>query len=283
MAVAAGDSNMEIKLIALDLDRTTLNKEGRLSKRNREAIEGAIAAGIHVVIASGRAFSTLPEDVVDIKDIDYAITSNGAAVYDVPTGQCLHQYKLTSASVEAIMTALKDEAVTYEAFVDGIAYAAKDYIKDPVHFGATPHAIPYIQRTRHGVSDICTFIREHKNVLDSLDVVVRDACDKERIWNCLENEISDVYITSSVSQLVEISYKEAGKQSGLRYVAEKLGIQPDNIMAFGDADNDIDMLQYAGCGVAVANASEKCKQAANCRTTSHDQDGVANILEKLHI
>ena len=74
---------MKIKCIALDLDRTTLDSQGHLSEINRRAIESAVAAGLHVVVASGRALDSLPAGITEIRGIQYAITSNGAAVYDL--------------------------------------------------------------------------------------------------------------------------------------------------------------------------------------------------------
>ena len=94
---------MSIQCIALDLDRTTLNGEGRLSPGNRQALEYAIAKGVHIVIASGRPFASLPEDVTAVPGIEYAITSNGAAVYHLPTGRRLHSYAMTPGSVQAIL------------------------------------------------------------------------------------------------------------------------------------------------------------------------------------
>ena len=76
---------MDIQCIALDLDRTTLNEHARLSEGNRQALEHAISKGVHVVIASGRGFASLPKDVISIPGIEYAITSNGASVYHIPS------------------------------------------------------------------------------------------------------------------------------------------------------------------------------------------------------
>ena len=90
---------MKIKCIALDLDRTTLDGQGRLSEGNRQALLQAIANGIHVIVASGRAFDTLPEDIVTLPGIEYAVTGNGAAMYHVPTGKCLHKYLLKEKDV----------------------------------------------------------------------------------------------------------------------------------------------------------------------------------------
>lgn len=215
---------MNIKCIALDLDRTTLNASGRLSDGNYNALCHAIENGVHIVIASGRSFDTLPKDVLAVPGIEYAITSNGAAIYHIPTSTCLHEYKMTPASVECIIQIAKQHETALEVFIDGKAYALKAYVEDPVSYGTTPQAIPYIQSTRIPIDDIISFIREYLN------------------------------------------------------------LKPEETAAFGDGDNDIDLLKEAGIGIAMENASSKCKDAATFITKHHDKDGVAyGITEFLKI
>ena len=110
---------MNIKCIALDLDRTTLNASGRLSDGNYNALCHAIENGVHIVIASGRSFDTLPKDVLAVPGIEYAITSNGAAIYHIPTSTCLHEYKMTPDSVECIIQIAKQHETALEVFIDG--------------------------------------------------------------------------------------------------------------------------------------------------------------------
>ena len=272
---------MDIKCIALDLDRTTLNAQGKLSKANEEAIRKAVAKEIHVCIASGRAFDTLPQDVVSIPGIEYAITSNGAAVYRIQDKQCLRSYVLTEQSVKKILELTKDFPVTYEGFIRGTAYAAKEYIEDPVKFRATEHAVAYVQSTRHLQDDIVSFLKQHDDELDSMDIVVKDEAQKQKVIEVLKAEVEDIYITSSISQLVEISYKDAGKRSGVKFITEYLGLNPKQVAAFGDADNDIDMLEYAGCGIAMENASNGLLAVADAVTLHHDRDGVAYALKNI--
>lgn len=275
---------MNIKCIALDLDRTTLNASGRLSDGNYNALCHAIENGVHIVIASGRSFDTLPKDVLAVPGIEYAITSNGAAIYHIPTSTCLHEYKMTPASVECIIQIAQQHETALEVFIDGKAYALKAYVEDPVSYGTTPQAIPYIQSTRIPIDDIISFIREHIDHIDSMDIVVSGEQQKQLIWNELKYNCDEIYITSSVSQLIEISHKDAGKHSGLRFIREYLNLKPEETAAFGDGDNDIDLLKEAGIGIAMENASSKCKDAATFITKHHDKDGVAyGITEFLKI
>ena len=266
---------MKITCIALDLDKTTLDSNGALSSANRQAIEYAIQKGVHVVVASGRALDSLPEEVCRIPGIHYAITSNGAAVYELHTRKCLKQYKLTADSVRAILKLTEHMEVAYETFIDGKPYALKDYVEDPVRFGAAVKAIPYIQKTREPVPDILSFIEDHIECLDCIDVVVKGEDRKMQLWAMLQEQVQDIYITSSVPQLLEISYKDCGKHTGAKFLLDHLGLEREGLAAFGDADNDVDLLRFAGCGIAVANATSGCRLAADYVTKSNDQDGVA--------
>ena len=94
---------MSIRCIALDLDRTTLSSAGHLSERNRKVIEQAIESGIQIAVASGRSLDSLPAAVLEIPGIRYAVTSNGAAVYDLKERTCLRQYKLRTEAVRDIL------------------------------------------------------------------------------------------------------------------------------------------------------------------------------------
>lgn len=266
---------MSIKCIALDLDRTTLNDEGKLSAENKRTLEELIAKGIEIVIASGRAYDTLPKDVMAVAGIRYAVCGNGATVYYIPTGQCIRRCKLSSEALETVLAVTADETVSYEGFIDGIAYAGKEYIENPVKYGATPQAVAYVQSTRHMQEDIVAFLREHKDELDSMDVIVKEEESKLRIWDKIKSSTDKVYITSSAEQLLEIADQDAGKKAGIEFVVNRLGIRREEVAAFGDADNDIDMLQYAGIGIAMENASVGCKEAADDITRHHAQDGVS--------
>lgn len=272
---------MAVKCIALDLDRTTLNRDGILSEENKKAIEYALKQGVHIVVASGRAFHTLPEDVLKIQGIEYAITSNGTAIYHVPTRTCIHQYKLEEPSIRKIMELSKSDKVTYEAFIDGEAFADSTYIDHPEIFGADEHAINYIKETRHLVKDIEAFLFEHIKEIDCMDIIMNDPPRKKVLVKQLKEEVGNIYVTSSIEQLIEISNDQAGKHSGVKFIMDLLGLKQEEIAAFGDGDNDVDMLKFVGTGIAVENASVQCKEAADMVTKHHDEDGVAYGIYQL--
>ena len=275
------ERKLKITCIALDLDGTTLTPPGRLSRKPREAIEKALEAGIQVVAASGRSLDSLPEDILAISGIQYGITSNGAAVYRLSDRKCLKQCKLTKESVREILKYTEGQETAFEAFIEGKPYAQKEYVEDPVRFGATQRAIPYIQSTREPIEDMTKFIYDHQEILDCLDIVVKSEEKKRKLWKTLQENVKDVYITSSVIQLLEISHRDSGKEAGIRFLLEYLGLKREGLAAFGDGDNDREMISYARVGVAMGNASPECKKAADWIAPSNEEDGVAWGIEKL--
>ncbi|WP_346664190.1 HAD family hydrolase [uncultured Merdimonas sp.] len=276
---------MKIRCIALDLDRTTLNSRGKLSRRNLRAIRAAIDRGVQVVVASGRPAQALPAEITEIPGIRYAVVSNGASVWDLQSKEKIQEYKLTPVAVEQLLDVTEKAAadwgidVAYEMPIDGIAYAQASYVADPVRYGARPESVPYIRDTRRPVEDICTFIKAHIRELDCMNIVIGKR--KEELWNKIQAEVADVYVTTSVKQLLEITHKDGGKASAMRSLLERLGIEAGQLLAFGDGDNDKELLEMAGLGIAVANAVPGCKASADRITLSNDEDGVGAALEQL--
>lgn len=132
----------KIKCIAFDLDDTVLNENKELSDRTRAALSKAAEAGIALVPVSGRSYDTFPACIRELPGVSYAVTSNGSAIYDGQTGKRVHSWLMKAKDVRAIMRSVGnfflEGQITYEAFVDGTAYASADYIADPTRFGVPP-------------------------------------------------------------------------------------------------------------------------------------------------
>lgn len=284
-------NRQKIRLIALDLDGTALDQNGYLTAENRQALEKAAEKGVYVVVASGRALFTLPEEIAGLGCISYAITSNGAAICSMPDRKTLRRYRIPAAAVDQIVTIADAyfaectgfRRLNYEVFVDGTAYAQADYVADAMKFGGSEKEKRYVQESRRPVEDIRDFIRIHKHELDSLDLIIHDPEQKEHMWEILGRQVPDIYITSSVPRLLEISSKECGKWSGISHLLEILDISPEEVITFGDARNDLDMIQGAGIGVAMGNAHPALKENADYITGSNDESGVAQALRKLRV
>ena len=267
-----------IRLIALDLDDTTLCSDSRLAPETEKALKRAVSAGIEVVVASGRAFKALPAQVLGIGGISYAITTNGAAIERVPDGERIMNFSLRPASVMQILELFGDERL--EAFVDGQPYCDAEYAADPLRYGCAPAYVEYVRTTRRPVADMRTFILQNIDRLDSIDVLSEPG-DHHDALRKKAGTLENVYVTSSSPRLVEISDAAAGKGAALKRLCAMLGVPAEYTAAFGNGDNDADMLRFAGLGVAVKNASKSCLEAADFVCASNDELGVAQMINRI--
>lgn len=268
---------MAIKLIASDLDGTLLTDRKELSAKTREVLDMAASQGIYIVPTTGRSFDSIPEMIREYPGVEYLITANGGAVYSAKEKKRIYQCILKPESVEAAIAVRKREKMVMEVVIDGIPYAEEDYVRDPLPYLATEYGAKYIKATRKPVKNILQFASEHAGELDSISFVCSHE-DRNRLYASLEDEIPDIYVTSSVSNLLEIGHKDAGKGKTLLWLLNRLGILPEEAMAFGDADNDSSMLEAVKYGFAMGNATENCKKSAAYVTETNEEDGVANAV-----
>lgn len=271
---------MNIRLIALDLDGTTLNSSGHISNFTKETLEEAIRRGIQVVIASGRARSALPADILAIQGLNYAITSNGSSIFALPDFKRIYACDMAPDTVDAVLAVASSCGFTYEAFIAGKAYTAQSYFDCPTNFGVPERMNRYVRSTRIPVPDMADFIHVHRHEIEGIDLIIPDSVRKEEIRRQLAG-IPDLYITSSEFYYLELAAGTVSKASALHALADRLKIDPSQIIAFGDGGNDIEMLTYAGCGIAMGNASEPLKEIADDITLSNNDDGVAHYLCKV--
>lgn len=269
---------MNIRCVALDIDGTVIGKDAVLSLENKEAIMEAIDRGIAVVPASGRAYYSLPPSITEISGISYVITSNGAAIYHLPTRKCVCEYNMEPDAVERVLELTQSDDIVYEVFIKGRPYAYGPYVRDPIAFGRSSHAVSYIQSTRTPVENMGEFILEHKGELNSIALIHRGEDTVSPIREKLTGQVNGIYITSSLPRLTEIADERAGKKEGLAFVLRLLNIGAEETAAFGNGDNDWEMLHYVGFGVAVADATPLCRQAADYITKPCEENGVAETL-----
>ena len=275
-----------IRLIALDLDDTTLSSHSELPERNRAILEAAARQGIEVVPASGRSFVSMQGVLELFPWSHYAICSNGAVVCALPDGEVLHQKFLPEETIRELQRICGGEFLSYEVYVDGQAYAQQDYIEHCGEYMCDEDTEYYVKSTRKPVPDILEFIDRHIHEIQSFVICYGNEAVKARILAALyapgeDERLQHAYVTSSVDRLAEIANRDCGKHRGLEFLTGYLGIPQEQVIAFGNADNDAEMLSWAGTGVAVANASDNCKACADIITGDYRDCGVAQVLEQL--
>ena len=271
--------NKEIKLIALDLDRTTLDSNSRLSERTKAAIEEAINKGIHVIVATGRAFSALPEDVHKINGLKYIASSNGATVMDIAAGERIYSNCIDAAALENAVGVLSRYKFMLEFFIDGYAYVEKSVYDNIDNTNFRDRHKKYIKDSRNPVEGLIPFVLEHKGAVENINVNFEDLNEKAAMREILAT-LPGVTLTSSFDHNLELGGETTSKADALRMLCEKLNVSADQVMACGDNPNDLAMLNFAGLSVAVGNAHEELKAAADYITSTNDEEGVAEVIEK---
>lgn len=264
-----------IKLIALDLDGTALRSDSTLSARVKLSIKAAHKAGVIIVIASGRPYRSLPKELTTMREVKYSIVSNGAGAYSLETGERLFSETLESETVKKAVSASFEMKLMPEFFCNGSAYAEREYIKAPEKYGRSGRFAEYVRTTREPIDDIHEFSAQHENEFDSIALVCPDPVKKKAVMDKLKELMPEAYITTSGGDLIEIMHCNATKSSGLKRLCGIIGIQTSETAAFGNGDNDADMLSLAGKGFAMADGSEMCRNAADHIIPCCDEDGTA--------
>lgn len=270
---------MTIKLIALDLDGTTLNDSRVISERNRNALQQAAAKGVNIVIATGRPFSALPPDVFEIPAIRYVLTSNGASITDLREDRTFYKNCLSPLAVEKSVEMLRQHDYVVECFVKGIAYIDGPYFEEVRRTGRSFRNIDYILKTRNPVDDIYRFMLDHKDEIENINVNFDDVSEKPAMREKLLT-LPETTITSSFNHNLEIGGATTSKAEALRQMGKLLDIKQSEMMAIGDSPNDMAMLLASGMPVAVGNAEDEVKAIAEYIAPSNDEDGVADAVEK---
>ena len=268
----------EIKLIALDLDGTVLTDNNTLSDRVKRSLERAIQSGIEVVAASGRPYGSMPKNVLEIEGLNYSITSNGAAVHD-NSGRRIHSTLVSENDVISLLKITEGHDLIFEAYVKGLTYTDSRYTSNPLKYGCSEAYVDYVKASHGHIDNMREFIYNHRKELDSIEIICTNAKKRAHIRQLAEDITSGFYITSSSENFIEFMDKSATKGNAVDWLCNHLDVKQEHTCACGNADNDADMIEQAGFGAAVENASKLCLDCADIIVPSNNNDGVARLIE----
>jgi Cof subfamily protein (haloacid dehalogenase superfamily) len=246
-------------------------EDGALRPRTLSAIERARADGVRVVVATGRMFRSVLPYLEQAGIDDPVVCYQGAAVADPRTGEFLRHEPIQLELARETIAVLQGEGFHVNCYVDDELYVAE----------ATTEAERYAgfqNLPLHEVGDLAAWLAapptklvaiDDPDVLDGLE-----ASMKKRFAGRL-------YISKSLPFFLEFANPDVTKASGLAFVAEHLGFTQERTVAFGDGENDVELLEWAGFGIAVANAHPRVLAAADWVCPSAEEEGVAQVMEAL--
>lgn len=271
---------MKYRLVATDLDGTLLDSQKRLSERTKAALRACTDRGIYVVLATGRAKVGVMPLVEEIGGIRYVLTTNGGTVLDLETDTVLHSHGLAPETVLELIDTVSPYPLMYDVYVDGMGKSQNSFLGNLEHYGVTGRIKDMILATREPVEDIRQYMETCGRPVEKVNLFFADEALRQQIRGLLSGR-KELAVTSSLYNNLEINAAGADKGDGLARLARHLGLNREEIVAFGDGENDLTMLEYAGLGVAMANGTEAAKSVANLVAEANDEDGVAKILEQL--
>lgn len=262
---------MSVRLVAIDLDGTVLREDGIASRRTIEALRAAIGAGITVVICTARSprFTFPVAEQLELHD-GFAVANSGGTVLDLATGAVVHQHHFDPSHARTLVTRMR-------ARLPGVAFSG--------YVGETWHREP------HYISGLAA--DPGPEVADALEFLALGATTKVAIRHQeVPADVLHQHVAEAVAELglshalsragfVEVLGPGIDKAAGVAWVAETHGITAEQTIAFGDDLPDLPMLAWAGHGVAVGNAHPELIAIADEVCGLCDEDGVAEVLERI--
>jgi len=266
---------MKYKLIAMDLDGTLSNDQKIITEKTKVALMTAQNAGIRLALASARPSPGLfrERDVLRLQDHQGILMSyNGGRIVDAATGKVLFETSMDLDETKAVLRQLEKLPVT-PILDDGVQF----YVTDK-----NGYKVDYECRNNNMV---CSEVGNLADFLPFAPVKILMSVQPEALKE-VQREIAaflpeSLTVVQTAPFYLEVIPKIINKGQGIRDICQVLGITPAEVIAFGDAENDIPMLKAAGMGVAMGNATEAVKQAADMVTLTNNEDGIAAALEKL--
>lgn len=260
----------DIKLMVFDLDDTLLNNKLSISPRTFQVIEQAVAKGIMVTLATGRMHASAVPHAISLGLEIPIISYNGGLITSYPSEETLFHSPIKQEVAKQVMEICRENAWYIQTYINDVLYV-KELDERAVTYGKSFGVKPIpVGEQLYSMSGEPTKL-----------LVIANPEEIEKMKEGLQKKLGDfVCLAESKPGFLEINDPNVNKGAALSYIAERLNIDAQEIMAFGNGINDIEMLRYAGWGVAVANAPDAVKKVARIVTGSNDEDGVADVIEK---
>jgi Cof subfamily protein (haloacid dehalogenase superfamily) len=275
---SAQSERPSIRLIVLDLDGTTVGVSNQIRPAVKQAVQAAQAIGVQVAIATGRMYCSALRFHQDLQSTLPLMTYQGALIKDRATETIHRHLTLPQELALQVLNYLEQpelrQALSVHAYIndrlyvreltaDSQSYAKRSNI-EPIAVGDLRNVL---------VGDVATkllALSPRAELIDEVLISLRQLYRPEQL-----------YFTKSVATFFEATHPDANKGNAVCYLAEEiLGLQAAHVMAIGDNFNDLEMIQYAGVGVAMGNAPDAVKATANWVAPQVEEDGVAAAIEQ---
>lgn len=285
------------KLVAIDLDGTMLNSYGMVTENTKKIIKDTISKGTEVIIASGRPIDSIKTIAKEIGSENYFIAGNGALVYDIKKDEVIYEKFMTKQKVLEIIKICEENSIAYNIYTEktiiaktlkyNVLYYYKENLKKEeskkTNITIVENLYEYIKNLENEkflkitvcdeTQSIFNAIIRKLRTVEDIDVLDVSHMSRKMIRQGTEDVPIEYYYT-------EISLKNVDKWNAIEFIAQKMNVEKNEIMAIGDNMNDKIMIENAGLGVAMGQSTPRITEIADFVTSDNNDEGVAKTFEK---
>ncbi|WP_025025457.1 Cof-type HAD-IIB family hydrolase [Caldalkalibacillus mannanilyticus] len=260
---------MRVKLVAIDVDGTLLNDQYEITDRTKKALAEMRESGAKIVLATGRGPGSCYPIMDELRLEDHIITHNGAVVLDARTKEISFEIGFQASDLLPLITYCRQEKIHFdvntalELYIEGVTSEAEWMYEK---FFMTPNKVSSASSLENQIVKFTLFGDEEK---------------MDKTFSEIHPRFPQLSIIRSGEQFIDVIHPNATKGNALKKLTEWYGIEAQEVVAFGNYFNDLEMLQFAGLGVAMQNSPEEVKRLADRVSVSNNEHGVAVVLEEI--
>lgn len=265
-----------MKLFFTDLDGTLLNSEGKISEGTKAALDKWVASGNKLILNSGRPLDSILE-VKRLGELNYPgmliVANNGSLIYDCDTDSILHRFGIPFEHVKYIMDVARKRGVHCQTYTDTHIVCEKE--NEHLTFYTNRIHLPYIL-----TDDVVSVLPCPPQKLLAIDVNDHQNLEdlRQELLPWAKGKVEMLY---SCNELMEFIHYDSGKGNAIRTICKMLNVPIEDSLAAGDMNNDLSMIEAAGIGIAMKNATQLLKEMADVVTDEdNNNDGLIGVLEK---
>ena len=286
------------KLVAIDLDGTLLNSYGEVSNENKQAIKNAINNGVEIVLSSGRIGDSVESIAHDLGANNYYISGNGSMLYNMKENKIEYENFIEKEKMLKLIKICDENSIYYSIYTENMVITKS--LKYNVAFYNYENS-KKLSNKRTNINIVQNIYEYVENLEDNKFLKITICDDSEIIFSRIIDKFKkinniDVLDVAHMSRKIikdgteevpveyyytEITNKNADKWTAIEYLIKKINIKKEEVIAIGDNMNDELMIKNAGMGVAMGQSNPKIKEIADVVTQDNNNNGVANILNKL--
>lgn len=273
---------MKVRAIFVDMDGTLLGRsQVGVSVRNMTALQAALDKGIHVIPCTGRVYNMLPPQLLTQKGLRYFVTSHGARVYDRNRNVSIYEDLIPADQASQILALLEGKYLYNEIAANGTIYLEKAVADNPNMSVVPEHHIWYVRDNCFtAVEKPSRYFLENNISVEKMNIYGIPQCLQQPVFDDITATGFIRHTRGAASANLEFSSRTLNKRNATDAVLDALGIGYEECLAIGDSSTDLEIIQLSGIGVAMGNAPDEIKVAADHITGINTEDGFAQAIEK---